>query len=99
MFTDRLHWDRSGDDQLVISGVVGERGQVERAGTEHLGVGTRHPGRCRGQTLCVEVDTKRHQERGCSLLCGDQINSTPRLDYPQRGPVVTASRRCHRERV
>ena len=32
MLTHRVQGDRAGDDQLVISGVVGECGQVEGAG-------------------------------------------------------------------
>src|SRR5215211_1724048 len=43
MLTHRLHRDRAGNDQLVISGVVGECGQVEGAWAERLGVSPCHP--------------------------------------------------------
>jgi hypothetical protein len=60
MLTHRVHRDGAGDDQLVICGVVAERGQVERAWGEHLGVGAGHPGRGSGQAFGVEVDPERN---------------------------------------
>src|SRR5687767_9491660 len=48
MLTYRLHRNGASNDQLVISGVVGECGQIERAWTEHLGVRPRHPSRGSG---------------------------------------------------
>jgi hypothetical protein len=86
MFTHRLHRDRASDDQLVISGVVGECGQVEGAWAEHLGVRSRHPSRGSGQALGVEVYSERDQERGCSLLRCDQVDSFRRFDDMQRRP-------------
>src|SRR5829696_6751618 len=84
MLTYRLHRNGARNDQLVISGVVGECGQVERAWTEHLGVRPRHPSRGRRQTLGVEVHSECDQERGCGLLRGDQVGSARRLDNMQR---------------
>ena len=84
MLTYRLHRDRTGDDQLVISAVVGEGSQVEGARAEHLGVRARHPSRGGGQALGVKVHPERDQECGCSLLCGGQINSARRPHHPQR---------------
>jgi hypothetical protein len=82
MLTHRLHRDGAGDDQLVIRCVVAERGQVERAWGEHLGVGAGHLSWASGQAFGVEVD----QERSCSLLRGDQINFARRFDHAQRRP-------------
>ena len=81
MLTHRLHRDGAGDDQLVISCVVAEGGQVERAWSEHLGVSAGHPSWGSGQTFGVEVDTERDQKRSCSLLRGDQINFARRFDH------------------
>src|SRR5215217_5935762 len=58
MLTYRLHRDRTGDDQLVVSGVVGEGRQVEGARAEHLGVRAGHPSRGGGQALGVKVHPK-----------------------------------------
>ena len=86
MLTHRLHRDRASDDQLVISGVVGECGQVEGAWAEHLGVRARHPSRGSGQALGVEVYSERDQECGCGLFRGDQVGSSRRFDDMQRRP-------------
>ena len=105
MLTHRLHRDGACDYQLVICCVVAERCQVERAWGEHLGVGAGHPSRRCGQAVGVEVDTERDQERGCSVLGGDQIDFAWRLDHTQRWPwhslsltvtiqTVDRNRRC-----
>src|SRR5919107_2973096 len=108
MLTHRLHRDGACDDQLVICCVVAERGQVERAWSEHLGVGAGHSSRGSGQAFGVEVDTERDQKRGCSLFRGDQINFAWRFDHAQRRPwhslswtvtvqTVDGERRCRHE--
>ena len=55
MLADRMQRNRAGNDQLVVSGVVGKRGQIEGAWGEHLGVGVRHPSRGSCQALGAKV--------------------------------------------
>ena len=91
MFTYRLHRDRASDDQLVISGVVGECGQIEGTWAEHLGVRARHPSRGSRHALGVEVHSERDQECGCGVFRGAQVGPTRGFDDMQRRPCGSLS--------
>jgi hypothetical protein len=84
VLADRVHREGAGQDELVVVALlVGEGGQLERAGGEQLGVGARHPsGRAPGA-----LRIQRHPERGEELrrggLGGGQVDAGVVGDHPQ----------------
>ena len=51
VLAQRLEGDVPGQDQFVVPLLVGERGQIERAGGQELGVGPGHPPRRVGEVF------------------------------------------------
>ena len=83
MLAEGPEGDGAGQDQLVITFVVGEGGEPERLRGQQFCVGAGHPGWCGPALLAIEVDPERGQEvRGGPLgciqvhgpLCGAQVH-------------------------
>ena len=76
MLADRLHRDRTGDDQLVISCVVWERGQVEGRGL-NISAYARAIRAGVAAKLSVSRSTPR-ASKNAAAACSAAIRSTPR---------------------
>jgi hypothetical protein len=70
----RVERDRSGDDQLVVALVVGERGCPERPWGEQLRVGVGDPTRGLLQRFRSGVGAERAQELAYRVLHGRVVD-------------------------
>jgi hypothetical protein len=83
MLADGAERDGPGQHQLVITLVVGERGQPQRPRVEQLRVGAGHPRRGLPQILAVDGDPQRRKEVGCGLACCVHIDAGAVSRYAQ----------------
>jgi hypothetical protein len=97
VFAQRLERDVAGQHQLVVALVVGERGQVERAGREQLGVGARHPLGRLGQVLRRRVVAERDEQVANRPGGGVEVDGAAIMDHPQAsdGRRVGGARGAH----
>ena len=79
----------AGDDELVVAGVVGERGRAELRRGEQLGVHPRHPARRVAQALLGEVDAEGVEQvaRG-PLRAGEVDGARGAVERVQVGDCV-----------
>jgi hypothetical protein len=99
VLAQRLDRDVAGQHEFVVALVVRERGQVELARCQHLGVCVRHPARGVGQVVAVRVPAERLEQIRHRSLRRGQVDPRPAPHHVQLrrrdGFAEFGSDRCH----
>jgi hypothetical protein len=83
MLAQRLERDATGENQLVVALVVGERGEVERGRAEQFDVGVGDSPRRVGQVYVGRVAAEGDEQVGDGTGRRLPVRLPPVLDHPQ----------------